>query len=96
MFTAFLPLLLIALAFFFWCGFQMLQLASESRALNAAIKNQEQTFQNATKLRQSLDAIAGQTKKLADEGNPNAQLLVDDLKRRGITINASAANAPAP
>ena len=88
-------MLLIALAFFFWIGFQTLQLANESRALNAAIQGQEQTLQSATKLCQSLDAIARETRKLADQGNPNAQLLVDELKRRGITINAKAANAPA-
>ena len=92
-YTAFLPLLLISLALLFWSVFQTVQLVSESKAMKEAIGNQETLMQNATKLRASLDAIAGQTKKLAEQGNPNAQLLVDELKKRGITINADAGQA---
>lgn len=97
-FTPFLPLLLLAAALLFWSGFQTVQLINENNVLTAAMSGQETLLQNAGKMRQSLDAIATQTQKLADQGNPNAQLLVAELKRRGITIKANSATAvpPAP
>ena len=47
-----------------------------------------QAVDNAGKLRASLDG-------LADRGNPNAALLVTELKKRGITINPQAGAAAA-
>src|SRR3981081_1540124 len=86
-YSSFLPLLLLILALLFWAGFQTFQLVNENGMLKDAVKAADPLMQNATKLPNSLDAIASETKKLADEGNPNAQLLVDELKKRGITIN---------
>jgi hypothetical protein len=45
---------------------------------------------NAGKLRASLDALAVDTQRLAEAGNPSAKLLVDELRKRGITINPAA------
>ncbi len=63
--------------------------------MQAAHASQQQTVDNAARLRASLDAIAADTQRLADSGNANARLLVEELRRRGITINA-AASAQAP
>ncbi len=79
--------LLLALALALWFGFQSFQLVNERGLLRTAHANQEQTVQTATKLRAQLDGIARETKKLADAGNPNAKLLVDELQKRGVTIN---------
>ena len=50
-------------------------------------------MQNAAKMRAQLDALAAETQRLADQGNPNSKILVDELRKRGITINPNAAKA---
>ena len=70
-------------------------LVSERSALNTAFEGQQQTVDNAGKLRASLDGLAADTQRLADRGNANAALLVTELKERGITINPQAGAAAA-
>ena len=95
--SAFVPVLLFGLAVLAVLGWQTWVLVSERSALNTAFEGQQQTVDNAGKLRGSLDALAADTQRLADRGNPNAALLVTELKKRGITINPTAAAAgPAP
>lgn len=94
--SVFLPMLLGSLALLGWLGFQTFQMLRERQALQMAYASQQQTVDNAAKLRGSLDAIAADTQRLADSGNPNAKLLVDELRKRGITISTTAkADAPA-
>ncbi len=93
--SAFVPLLLAGLAVLVVLGWQTYLLASEREALNNAHATQQQTVDNAGKLRASLDALAADTQRLAERGNANAALLVTELKKRGITINPQAA-ASAP
>jgi hypothetical protein len=87
----FVPLALIFAAMLFWFAFQAIQFVRERSALATGFEQQEKVIQEANKLRQSLDAIAAATQKLADAGNANAQLLVDELRKRGVTINPAAA-----
>jgi len=97
----FWPVLLAIAAFLAWTGFQTVQLVSERTALSASNEQQEPLMQKSAKLRQSLDAIAAQTQRLAEQGNPNARVLVEELRKRGVTINPNpnpnppAAAAPA-
>ena len=93
--SAFLPLLLGLLALLSWLCFQAWMLGNERSALQAAHQGQQQTVENAGKLRASLDGLAADTQRLADRGNSNAALLVTELKKRGITINPQAAAAAA-
>jgi hypothetical protein len=92
-FGAFVPLLLLGLTLLVWLGFQCVQLLNERSALATAHASQQQTVDSAAKLRASLDALAADTQRLADGGNPNAGALVAELRKRGITINP---NAPKP
>ncbi len=78
-----------------WQGFQSWQLFSERSQLQQALTAQEQLVQNASNFRTRLDTIARETQILADKGNPNARLLVEELKKRGVTINPAAAPAGA-
>ena len=87
----FVPVLLLCVALAGWLGFQAVQLILEARQLEAARARQETQMQNATRARASLDAVAASTAKLANQGNASAQLIVDELRRRGITINPEAA-----
>jgi hypothetical protein len=89
-YSPFWPLLLGTLAMLGWLGFQTQQLFNERQALQLGYASQQQTVDNAGKLRASLDALAADTQRMADGGNPNAKLLVDELRKRGITINAAA------
>ena len=96
--SAFVPLLLGGLALVLMLGWQTVLLAGERSALQAAYAGQQQTVDNAGTLRAQLDALAADTQRLADAGNPNAALLVAELRKRGITINpaaTAAANAAA-
>ena len=95
--SAFVPVLLFGLAVLTVLAWQTWVLVSERGALNTAFAAQQQTVDNAGKLRASLDGLAADTQRLADRGNANAALLVTELSKRGITINPTAAAAgPAP
>ena len=87
--SPFVPMLLASLALLGWLGFQTWQLLNDRQALQASYASQQQTVENSGKLRTSLDALAADTQRMADGGNPNAKLLVDELRKRGITINTS-------
>jgi hypothetical protein len=94
--SSFWPLLLGGLALVLMLGWQGWLLVAERSALQAAHAGQQQTVDNAGALRTKLDTLATDTQRLADLGNPNAALLVAELKKRGITINPqAAANAAA-
>jgi hypothetical protein len=92
----FLPVLLLALAVAGWSGFQTAQLLKEGDNMRAAIAAQEKNVQDSKKLRDALDTVARETAQLADGGNQNAKLIVDELRKRGITINQNLAPPPPP
>ncbi|MCP5248783.1 MAG: hypothetical protein H6942_09680 [Candidatus Accumulibacter sp.] len=92
-FSPFLPLLLAVLAVFLWTGFQCYQLFGERQALLTAHANQQRLLDESAKLRGSLDTLARETATLADQGNASARLIVDELRKRGVTINPNAAPA---
>jgi hypothetical protein len=92
--SAFVPLLLSTLALLVFFSFQAVQAYGQRQALLATHLAQQQTVDNAGRLRTNLDALAADTQRMADAGNPNAGALVAELRRRGITFNAAAAVAP--
>jgi hypothetical protein len=85
-----IPLGILAVALLVWTASVTWNLASENTRLQAAKASQETLVQNSQKLRASLDTLASETAKLAAEGNPSARLLVDELRKRGVTIKPSA------
>jgi len=88
--SPFIPLLLLTVALLSWATFQTVQLARDRRDLRAAYTNQEQPMQQAAKMRAQLDGIARSTAELASKGNANAGTIVQELAKRGITINLNA------
>ena len=92
--SVFVPLVILALAVAGWAAFQMTQLLRERDSLDAARTNQERPMENSKKLRDQLDGIARETQLLANKGNAGAKLIVDELKKRGITISTEAPPAP--
>ena len=89
--SVFAPLALIAGAFVVWLGFQTVQLWMERQQIALAQAGLEIQEQNATKLRASLDAVATSTAKLAADGNSIARTIVEELRKRGVTINPTGA-----
>ncbi len=98
--SAFVPGLLIALAVLGWSAFQATQLVSERSNLTAAISNQEPQMEQSRKIRAAIESLATRTARLARDGNANATVIVEELRKRGITINPDgpppAATPPAP
>ncbi len=91
--SAFVPMLLTTLAVLGWFGFQALQLLEDRDTIQTARVAQQQTVDNAARMRASLDALAADTQRMAEAGNVNARTLVDELEKRGVTINANASTA---
>lgn len=92
--SAFLPVLLLALGFLAWSGFQTVVLTRESDSFKAMAATQDKSLQDAFKLRNALDALARDTRKLSDAGNAGARLIVDELRKRGVTISTDVASPP--
>ena len=93
--SLFVPAALFALAFVGWLAFQTVQLVGERQALASARANLDPMELSATKLRAALDALATATAKLATDGNANARVIVEELRKRGVTINPAGALKPA-
>ena len=96
--SPFIPILILTLAFVGWSGFQTTQLVQEKGALATLKVTQDKQTEDSKKLRESLENLAKGTLALSNQGNPNARLIVDELRRRGITISPDtppAAAAPA-
>jgi hypothetical protein len=86
----FLPLLLLAVSLAGSFGFQSYEMWKERDALATTFAAQEKPLAESQKMRESLDKIAREVALLADKGNPSAKLVVDELRRRGITIDPKA------
>jgi len=92
-YSPFLPLLLLVVAGVAWAAFQCYQLVNEKQGLATVHGNQTRQYEDAGKMRSTLDSIARETAALADKGNPGAKLIIGELAKRGVTINP---NAPPP
>ena len=91
--STFLPVLLLALAVTGWAAFQTTQLAIERGNLGEAIDKQDAQVEQSRQVRTRLESIATSVALLAREGNANATVMVEELRKRGITINP---DGPAP
>jgi hypothetical protein len=82
----FLPLLLLAVAVVGWSSFQSVQLVIERNNLREAIGSQDTQVEQSRKLRTALESLGNGIAKLARSGNANATLVVEELRKRGITV----------
>jgi hypothetical protein len=95
-YNPFVPLLLVIVAALGWYGFQTVALIRDYRGLEETRAAQALPIEQAEKVRAATEALAAKTQKLADGGNASAQLIIANLKQRGITINLSAKSGAAP
>jgi len=95
--SVFIPGLLLGLAVAGWSGFQTFQLVIERGNLAGALANQEPQVEQSRKVRAALESVATKTARIARDGNPNATVVVEELRKRGLTIDLDAPPAePAP
>jgi hypothetical protein len=87
-------LALVVISWFAWVTFQTVQLVHDRGNLQQAKVNQEKPFQEAVKAREQIDSINADTAKLAAQGNGNAQLVLTELRKRGITIDPNKKTIP--
>lgn len=92
--SAFVPLLLMSLAIVAWLSFQAAQLLREQQLLTIAQASLQTQEESAAKVRSSLDAVATATARLAADGNANARVIVEELRKRGVTINPAPGSKP--
>ncbi len=85
--SAFIPALLLALAVVGWATFQTVQLLVERNTLDTAIAGQETQMAQSRQVRERLESIAARTARVARSGNANATIIVEELRKRGITID---------
>lgn len=83
-----LPLILVVLSLFVLMAFETSQAVHDRNALADLRRAQDPTVQQAIKLREQLQTLAGRTAELAAAGNADAQSVVDQMKRQGVTLSA--------
>jgi len=91
--TGILPLVvtLILVCILLQNGYQTYRILKDQETLGQQIAAQESTVRDAEKVRAQLLSIAGQTAVLAEQGNPNATRLVEQLKAQGVVFHPPAA-----
>ena len=81
-----LPLGITIASMLAWALFQGWVLWGERANLEQMAAAQQQQMDASGKVRQQLDAVASGMQRLATAGNANASLVVDELRKRGVTI----------
>jgi len=83
-------LALVALALLLIAVLETAQLATQYATLSGVHADQEPSVSEVGRVRRQLDALAGETARLAAAGNADAQAVVDEMQRQGITLRPPA------
>jgi hypothetical protein len=94
--SVFVPVFLLALTYLAWTVFQTTQLVVERNALQTLRSNQEKQVEESKKVRERFESLSRETQLLANRGNRGAQLIMEELRRRGITITTDVPSQPPP
>jgi len=69
---------------------EVVRLTGQREDMQLMHASQDRALEEVKKARAQLEALAGGTARLAEQGNPNARALVDKLKAQGIGLKAPA------
>ncbi len=83
-----LPVIFVVVSLFVLMAFETGQAIHDRGALADLRRSQDPTVQQAVKLRQQLQTLAGKTAELAAAGDPGAKAIVDQMKRQGVGLSA--------
>jgi hypothetical protein len=86
--SPFWPMLLTLLALIVWFGFQTLELWTERQNYRSAVERQAVRIERLQPMQSAFDTLTDDTARLAAAGNPNARLLLDALKKRGVNVKS--------
>ena len=81
-----LPIVLVVVSFFVLLTFETSYAIHDGAVLSDQKRSQEPILQEAMKLRQQLEALAGKTAELAADGDEGAKSVVEQMKRQGVTL----------
>jgi hypothetical protein len=90
-----LPIVLVVLSFFVLMAFETGYAIHDRDSLAEQWRLQEPVAQEALKLRQRLEVLAGRTAQLAADGDESAKAIVEQMKRQGVTLSAPT-SSPGP
>jgi hypothetical protein len=82
-----LPLILVVVSLFVLMAFETGEAIHDRGALAELRRSQETTVQEAIKVRQQLELLAGKTAELAAQGDEGAKTVVDQMKRQGVNLS---------
>ena len=82
------PLILVVISLFVLMAFETGQALHDRGALADLLKAQQPSIEQAVKLRQQLQTLAGKTAELAAAGDPGAKSVVDQMKAQGVSLSA--------
>ena len=82
-----LPVVLVVVSFFVLMTFETGYAVHDRESLAEQHRLQEPVVQEAIKLRQKLEQLAGKTAQLAADGDEGAKAIVEQMKRQGITLS---------
>ena len=82
------PLILVVVSLFVLMAFETGQAIHDGGALAQLRRAQQPTMEQAIKLRQQLQTLAGKTALLAAAGDAGAKSVVERMKRQGVTLSA--------
>jgi hypothetical protein len=83
------PLTLVVVALFVLMAFETGQTIRDRGALADLLRAQQPSVEQAVKLRQQLQNLAGKTAELAAAGDAGAKSVVDQMKAQGVTLSTS-------
>ena len=81
-----LPLILVVAALFVLMAVETGQAIRDHGTLAELIQAQQPTIDQAVKVRQQLQSLAGKTAELAAAGDPGAKTVVEQMKAQGVTL----------
>jgi hypothetical protein len=84
-----LPVILVVASFFVLIAFETGYAIHDRQALADQQRSQETAVQEALKLREQLETLAGKTAQLAADGDEGAKTVVDQMKRQGVNLTAA-------
>ena len=82
----FLPFLGLSIALLTLVFFQTSIFYMDREMIEAAKNNQHSAFEESKKARIQFESIVKGTARLAQDGNANAKIILNDLRKKGITI----------
>jgi len=87
---------MLAIGFLTAIGFQTVQLMRDRSNLANVYAGQQNAVEQTLRLRNSVDAFAGETATLAQQGDGSAKQVVETLRSQNITIRPPAAQPANP